>query len=482
MRRKRRGDYHVWTSTIEAALSVGAVVEAGTSEDKPVVFLLPERDDTYFTRLFHPMQREVYDAMVIDEEVAAEYDKDDFDEYSKSGVSRKRQREPMFNLDVEQAKFLKETTPPSSIKGVAQNRLSMGFTDGNLTDDGTKDESGPTPSRRAPQKWSTHEKTVFLETLEKHGRNWSMLSQAIGTKSISQIKNYFYDYKKQVGRGRNDKKSGINIDPDEKALSREDETMTPPPELAESYPPTPVEPQHSHQDLGRAQVPEKNYPDLQAQHTQYQAHPMQLPHHGQQQIHQPQQFHRLGSGDLRPPHPPQQDNERSIPHSGTSTPDRMDIWAQARHLQSEEAARRLLLQQHSQQAQQQQQILSNLLPWINPGHVASNSLQDQQLQNYLQQQQQPHNHYNQLAALGLSGLPGFANSGISGLGQQHHHHSQQHHRHQRDSSHEAQLVLAQHLLNMQAQGNGSAAEALGLLARSLPDPNRNNNNNQGGNY
>jgi hypothetical protein len=34
MRRKRRGDYHIWDATIQAALSVGAVVEAGQSEDK----------------------------------------------------------------------------------------------------------------------------------------------------------------------------------------------------------------------------------------------------------------------------------------------------------------------------------------------------------------------------------------------------------------------------------------------------------------
>jgi Myb-like DNA-binding domain len=478
MRRKRRGDHNVWTSTAEAALSVGATVEAGTSEEKPLVFFLPERDDTYFTRLFHPMQREVYDAMVIDEETAADYD-EDFDENSKSGTSRKRPREPLFTLDPEQSKFLKETTPPPSVKGASQSRSSMALTDGNLTDDGTKDDGGPTPMRRAPQKWSAHEKAVFLETLEKHGRNWSMLSQAIGTKTISQIKNYFYDYKKQAGRGgRSDKKSGGNGDSDDKTVSRDDDNMTPTPDDAGSIPPTHAEAQLSHNESDQGQVSDNSFHNLPLQPGQYQSHPLR-PVHGPQHIHD-SHYHHIGSGDLRMARALQQENERSIPQSGTSTPDRMDLWTQARHLQNEEAARQLLLQHHSQT--QQQQILSTLLPWINSGHVGTNSLQDQQIQSYLhlqQQQQSTQNPYNSLAALGLGGLSGYGSAGLAGLGPQQHHQPQ--HRHNRQSSHEAQVALAQHLLNLHAQGNGSAADALGLLAR-LPDPNRNNNNNQGGNF
>ena len=38
---------------------------------------------------------------------------------------------------------------------------------------------------------------VALETLEKHGKNWALLAEAVGTKNISQIKNYHYDYKKK---------------------------------------------------------------------------------------------------------------------------------------------------------------------------------------------------------------------------------------------------------------------------------------------
>ena len=502
MRRKRRGDYNVWTLTIEAALSVGAVVQAGISEQKPIVFLLPDRDDTYNTRLFHPMKREVYDAMIINEHSAVVCD-EDFEENAKSEISRKRPREPLFTLDREQSKFLKEIIPPPPTKSAVPSQSNVEASDGNVTDDGTKDGS-QTPIRKAPQKWTNHEKRMFLETLEKHGKNWALLAEAVGTKNISQIKNYHYDYKKKkAGKGRSDQH--------DKASSREDEAATPPPEISNLVEHTPVpEPQITYHEttptegLHSHHLPPSNYHALQAQHLQqYQTHPIQQ-HHGQQQHHS--LYHPLGgTGGIQQSvahllH--SAENDRSIPHSEASTPDRLDLWAHAHRLQTEEAARHLLLQQHSQQTQQQQ-ILSNLLPWINSGqlsHVNSSNLQDQQLQNFLQlqqqqQQQQQPNHFNHLAALGLTGL-----SGIAGLGQQsqlHHHHQQQHHGsgqqnlHHRQNSHDAQLVLAQHLLSMQAQqqqGNGStgaAVDALGLLARALPDPSRNGSNNrhQGdGNY
>lgn len=522
MRRKRRGDFHVWSATIEAALSVGAIVEAGTSEDKPLVILLPERDDTYYTHQFHPMQREVYDSMEIDEETAAEYDEDDYEDTKRPGRSRKRPREPLFTLDPTQAKFLRNhhDSTSSTAMSKSHNRSSMTGTDGSLTDDATRDDGGLTPIRKAPQKWSAQEKRIFLETLEKHGRNWLMLSQAVGTKSISQIKNYFYDNKKQAGRGRGDKTLIGKLDEAGKEERREDDMVTPPPDQSDSMPETPAtadqllqEPQSS--SMSRGQLSEQNYQSIHAQHPPQQMGQMHMPQHSQQLHHQ--QYH-VGSGDMGVAHVLPPDIERSLSRSGTSTPDTMDLWSHARHhalLQqnqlSEEAARRLL--QQRTQAQQHQQILSNLLPWVNSGqlsHAAANSIQDQQIQSLLQlqqqqQQQQQPGHFNHLAALGLSGLAGLANSaGIAGLGQQqqqhlhhqqqqqhqghHHQHPQQHQHnpqhaqhHHRQNSHDAQLVLAQHLLNLQAQGGGSAADALGLLTRSLPDPNR-NNGNHGGHY
>ena len=356
MRRKRRGDYNVWTLTIEAALSVGAVVQAGTSEEKPVVFLLPERDDTCNTRLFHPMKREVYDAMTINER-DAEFCDDDLVGDSKAEVSRKRPREPLFTLSREQSKFLKDMAPPPTTKSTVPNHSNVEASDGNATDDGTKDGS-QTPMRKAPQKWTNNEKRLFLETLEKHGKNWAMLAEAVGSKTISQIKNYHYDYKKKAGKGRSDQ--------NDKCGSREEETATPPPEPSKPVELTPIpEAQVAYEkttptEAIQSRLLPSNYHALQTQHLQqYQNHPIQ--HHGQQQQHS--QYHPLGgTGGIQQSvahllH--SAENDRSLPHSEASTPDRLDLWAHAHRLQTEEAARHLLLQQHSQQTQQQQ-ILSNL--------------------------------------------------------------------------------------------------------------------------
>ncbi len=65
MRRKRRGEYHVWDATIQASLSVGAVVTEGPSEAKPLIFHLPESDKTYYTRAFHPLTRELLDKVDV---------------------------------------------------------------------------------------------------------------------------------------------------------------------------------------------------------------------------------------------------------------------------------------------------------------------------------------------------------------------------------------------------------------------------------
>ena len=47
--------------------------------------------------------------------------------------------------------------------------------------------------------------SLFLVLLPFHsrtGRDWAKLSEAVGTKSISQIKNFYYDFKKQLSSGK----------------------------------------------------------------------------------------------------------------------------------------------------------------------------------------------------------------------------------------------------------------------------------------
>jgi Myb-like DNA-binding domain len=514
MRRKRRGDYHVWDATIEAALSVGAIIEAGANEDKPLIFLLPENDHTYHTRKFHPMKREVFDAMIIDQKVAAKH-KEDPESPKRPGRKRVRARDPLFVLDSSQAKYLKTNIePPQSPIKPAQSRSSMADAE-DTADGGSRDEGGLTPARKAPQKWTAAEKKIFIDTLEKHGRNWNMLAESVGTKSISQIKNYYYDFKKQAGKPRPDKKP-IKGDVVSKPKKREPETSsTPPPaNRPESVLDTPLPEEAFQQDLASPSlsVPSLDHGDYQSLQSQQFAQAQQVRH---QQLAQSQAHVQQGQNQQYPYRSDDVYTSRSYQQteaerSHTSTPDAMELWAHAQqqallhqnqHI-SEDAARRLL-QHHSHT--QHQQILSNLLPWVNSNQLSQGASQNewpdsQQLRQLLQLQQQqqqhhhqpqqrhhqqpqqqghhhPHHHqqqshaHSQLAALGLSSLAGL------NLGQQHHHHHQppQQPQLRQQSSDEAQLALAQHLLNLQG---GSAAEALSLLARALPD----RNNRGGGNH
>jgi hypothetical protein len=470
MRRKKKGDYQIWDATIQAALSVGAVIEAGTSEEKPLVFYLPENDHTYFTRNLHPMKREIYDQMKIEDDDLA--DVDDEDDPKKRCKSRKRPPEPLFVLDASQRKYLKaskeasykDSTPIVSKR--VQNRPTIA--------ENESDEDGAlTPARKAPQKWTAAEKKIFLETLQKHGRNWSMLSQAVGTKTISQIKNYYYDIKKQ-GKLRTEKKT---IKGESKAKKRETELNTPPPESLESMPESPVtesqteligptseaEPNNSQTLLSQQPQQQEKQQLLLQQQQQKQQH-----HQQQQQVQLAQQLQHSQFAQqqqrLQAHYGLHPDRERGLHRSETSTPDPMEFWVQRGLLQgnsntdniSEEAIRRVL-QQHSHSQSQHQQLLANL-SWLNSGQVSHNNsllqslaeLSDpQQLQNFLQmhqqQQQQHHQHHrsrhgNPLAAalgsgslhsLGLSSLA----AGLSSLGHPserpsyHHHHHQQRHPH-----------------------------------------------------
>lgn len=171
MRRKRKGDYQIWDASIQAALSVGATVTAGESEEKPVEFSLPRCDKTYRTYMLHPLRRQVLDAMPIDEDVARAYEGESRSEESK-WKSRKRGRDPLFSLDKEHTKFLRMASQ-DSMSGVTRPKITP-FDDEILPgdpepEDAQEDSAPSTPVRKAPQKWTTAEKRIFAETLEQHG-------------------------------------------------------------------------------------------------------------------------------------------------------------------------------------------------------------------------------------------------------------------------------------------------------------------------
>lgn len=378
LRRKRRGT--VWDATVDAAMSVGAIIKKGTSEDKPLVFMLPESDNTFTTRNFHPMQREVYDAMLVDKSSVLVDDK-------RAAIASKA-RTPIFVLDAERSKFLQRDDSADEDE---------------LEATGAK----ATPHRKSSGKWTSEEKRIFSETLEKHGQNWDVLAEAVKTKTRNQIKNHFYDTRKPKGR------------PEKRRKRQRDEVATPPPSatptgsalstpIAEAVPPR-MESSLRHHD------PPTSFDAMQ--------------YHRLRQQEQQQQQHPL-LGDMYALNR-QRQQEMDQRNSRTSTPDPMDLasWAQHQSLyqQSEEAARRLL-QSHAQQQQlmnlQRQQLLLQHLQ----------QQQQHQHHQHHQQQQQQHQHQSNLAAaLGLS-------SGYGGVQDDHH-------------------ALAQLLLRQQQQGAGSSDEA-----------------------
>jgi len=397
MRRKSRGDCNKWSYTIQAALSVGAVVQAGPSEEKPLVFLLPKDDMTYHTRLLHPLRREIFDSLEV-EEVAASQAVEEME--IKTSKGEKRKAHELFLLDPEQRKFLRPETPESD-PSVSETQNQDG-------------DGGETTARRAPKKWTTAEKRIFMDIVEKHDRPWEMLEKALTNKTRAQIKNFYYDYHKTTKKGKPDRRTVAG-------RARLGGATTPPiSAYEESYPATPV-PAPSVSDTGVA-TSRSWIHQLQQQQLQQQA----------QHLLSPTDQHTASTMELLHAHSRQLELDRARTHSGTSTPDALTadhLWLQSQqqsllqqqqsHQSAEDAARRIL-QQHQSQVHQQQ-LLSSLLPssWLSgsQGHHGSEwSDTAQQLQLLqLQQQQQQH----QLSSLGgsslhsmLSGLGGVNNSSV----------------------------------------------------------------------
>jgi len=209
---KRKGDYQVWDASIQAAVSVGAQIAAGENEDKPINFSVPRSDLTYHTRMLHPLQREVLDSMVIDESIAAEQEDKDRSEDAR-WKSRKRGRDPLFLVDKRHLKFLRQASQDSmAIQRVKTKEESKTELVREESEEIGSDANASVPIRKAPEKWTAAEKEIFMATLEEHGRNWAVLSKAVGTKTESQIKNFYYDFKKKSGKscGKSDKKGAGN--------------------------------------------------------------------------------------------------------------------------------------------------------------------------------------------------------------------------------------------------------------------------------
>ena len=170
LQRKKRKIDPKWDATIQSALSVGAVITAGSGPDKPLKFSLPPNDYTFHTKLFHPMQRDVFDR------ITGEEDECDVPENSKK-------RWVLFSLDKSARKYLKQKDPsPEKMSGsVSGDDNGTGTCSASSrSEGGEKKKKGTAPSvdqvkspggaKKVPQKWTTEEKQIFFDTVERHGK------------------------------------------------------------------------------------------------------------------------------------------------------------------------------------------------------------------------------------------------------------------------------------------------------------------------
>ncbi|KAL7564228.1 hypothetical protein ACA910_021652 [Epithemia clementina (nom. ined.)] len=204
---------------MQAAVSVGAVVRAGLDEQRPLVFTLPNHENSFATSSLHPIRRACIDDIVVDEKRILEgIDSRHGEEGLESNHSQhlsKRPREPLFVVDPRATKYLKTSAPestPEPTKEPAQEPEALPKESAEQIEEqeepakidhvdcvAAAQNPGTTPRRPA-------EKKVFLETLEKSGRDWELLSQAVGTKTTAQIKNFYYDHKKQLEKKKETRK------------------------------------------------------------------------------------------------------------------------------------------------------------------------------------------------------------------------------------------------------------------------------------
>jgi hypothetical protein len=181
-RKNRRGDVVAWDSTIQACISMGAVVKAGSSPEKPLKFILPEHDLTYNTRNFHPMRLEVFQ----DLSEALSYTKQ-LDE-SKAYVNKNRKRSNWFILEAHEKNYIKQGDDDYQSSKRNLVMLTPSAESGNSNDEETPkhknlkvklvevvfcnqdDEKQGKFRNHKPQKWKVKEKELFFGGLEKYGK------------------------------------------------------------------------------------------------------------------------------------------------------------------------------------------------------------------------------------------------------------------------------------------------------------------------
>jgi hypothetical protein len=203
LRKKKRGDTVSWEATIQAAISLGANVTAGYDAEKPLLFHLPPNDLTYTTHLLHPIKLELFDFNIRESSR---------DESSKSAIRKRRSGiATTFYLDPIERKYLcgdssstwKRSSSSSDLDSLSSNKISRPSSEANIQEIKVAKEEKPESSvRRGVSKWKKKEKSLFFELLEKYGKNWQAIADAIETKTATQARNFYYDNKRQNAKNK----------------------------------------------------------------------------------------------------------------------------------------------------------------------------------------------------------------------------------------------------------------------------------------
>mmetsp|Transcript_24493 Transcript_24493/g.36323 ORF Transcript_24493/g.36323 Transcript_24493/m.36323 type:complete len:1822 (-) Transcript_24493:45-5510(-) len=218
MRKKRRGDGVGWEATIQAAISLGATVTLGVDNEKPLLFTLPEHDQTFNTRLFHPLKLDLFDPNISEVSV------DDLAAPSTRPSSKRRgSMSTLFTLDPSHRKYLRaeasqavqRTNSSSDMdNSLSSAKMSRSSSTSNMQDrKGTVDKGESSKSSKKISVWTNSEKATFFKMYEKHGKKWDILVTSIETKSLAQVRSFYQENKKNLKNKVNQtpKKSKVSV-------------------------------------------------------------------------------------------------------------------------------------------------------------------------------------------------------------------------------------------------------------------------------
>merc|ERR1719253_1795249 len=227
-RKRRRGDVVSWDATIQACLAMGAIIKAGSSPEQPLIIKPPAGDYTYHTKNFHPMKLEVF--RDLQQTVLNVKQPDEI----KSNHG-KRKRSNWFILDAQEKKYLKHgessddyhsSRKKSAIKAFVSTSSAetSKFNPLDNASDGEEEDSKKVHARKSGSKsmlnhhdsekkqqqelqpefesksWKEKESKLCFDALVKHGRDWQMISELVGTRTPTEVKNYYYENKKSIAK------------------------------------------------------------------------------------------------------------------------------------------------------------------------------------------------------------------------------------------------------------------------------------------